>query len=107
MSAAPRSQRIAGAVAAGLLAAGALVLEYIAVLIAAITCFDACTERDGWRGDAEAWQWDLQLAWATAGLMLALAAVPLAATGRGRRAVQALTASAATFGTWWAFVTGA
>ena len=100
-----RHDRVAALIGTCVFVVGGLVLEFMALLISSFRCYDSCGDRGGWRGERDAWQWDLQLGWATLGLALVIAAVPLAARGRFRWALAAVIASAVTFLGWWAFVT--
>lgn len=108
MIAAPsRRDRVLATVAAIALTIGGLVLEFIALLVAGFKCYESCSGPGGdWRDDPGAWQWEFQLWWATAALLLVAAAIPLAASGRLRPALATAGASAVAFAGWWAFVTG-
>jgi hypothetical protein len=98
-----RTLAIIGTVAALL---ASLVLGFYALLFDAFACFESCVEGSGdWRDDVDAWQYDVELGLAGAGVVLAVVSVILASTGRLRPAGYAVAAAAVTFAGWWTFVT--
>jgi hypothetical protein len=101
-----RKDRVLAVVVTVALLIGALVLEFIAFLIAGFGCDESCSGDGGWRTDGDAWQWGFQLGWATVGLFLVGAALPLAAGGEYRKLLGVLAVAATTFIGWWMFVIG-
>ncbi len=101
------AQRILAVVGSVVALCGALFLELVAFILHGVRCNEGCDgPRGDWRYDEGAWQWDLQLGWATVGVMLAVGMVVLAALGRLRAAGLVLIVALATYAGWWAFAIG-
>ena len=82
----------------------ALYIEFWALVVLAMNCDESCGSGGSWRNDPDAWQWKAQLGWATAGLLLIAASIPLAARRDYRTAIGAVTVGTVVFATWAAFL---
>src|SRR3954454_14763668 len=104
----PQWPQIVGCIL-GFLAAAALALigALFALFVDLMRCDEGCSDQPlSWHEDADAWQWDAQLAVAGVAVLCALWAAVAIARGRWRSATYAGMAAVSVWAIWWVWATG-